>query len=486
MKLSNLKFSPFLACILGLSFPNAAYCAPKKGVRTTAAKKSENKPTVLKKEIVEKEEKAPKTIGDEKNEVKEEKKEDVKPVVEEKKEKSPIAEVKVDEKKVEIEKNEDDEKKVENRGRKEGRNENLKKEDKKEEIVEEEEKKVDEKKKENKGRSRRRKRGRDEKSKDVAIEGSWKSKRKKFNEEVKKEKDVDVKEKIVEEEENFQGISREEYFSKLSDYLGNYSGKNVQEINVEKMLSGKNLDCFKNTYKIYDKNGNPKFKKNDIQFKNQLIRRIDLREKVNLPFFRSNKEITKYLLDGIAEGKLVAYSDVFLTQKLTSATLKEQLLMPKDVETATSGDEENEQELFFDAHDVSSLEIISNWIFDKNTSDFSEDPTIIKLIIPAEKFSDTTKIQRVVCCVRYSDALNFLKNFPEASWIDDDNEAVALPIGEAFSMRLYDSNIIFLGNRDCNNGDVADRWGTKENDPSFAGRKAEEFKYKFEGSLDSI
>jgi len=327
MKLSNLKFSPFLACILGLSFPNAAsYCAPKKGVRTTAAKKSENKPTVLKKEIVEKEEKAPKTIGDEKNEVKEEKKEDVKPVVEEKKEKSPIAEVKVDEKKVEIEKNEDDEKKVENRGRKEGRNENLKKEDKKEEIVEEEEKKVDEKK-ENKGRSRRRKRGRDKKSKDVAIEGSWKSKRKKFNEEVKKEKDVDVKEKIVEEEENFQGISREEYFSKLSDYLGNYSGKNVQEINVEKMLSGKNLDCFKNTYKIYDKNGNPKFKKNDIQFKNQLIRRIDLREKVNLPFFRSNKEITKYLLDGIAEGKLVAYSDVFLTQKLTSATLKEQLLI---------------------------------------------------------------------------------------------------------------------------------------------------------------
>lgn len=144
---------------------------------------------------------------------------------------------------------------------------------------------------------------------------------------------------------------------------------------------------------------------------------------------------------------------------MTPELLREQLLMPRDVESVVESDSEPMQELLFDAHDVSVMELISNWIFDKNTSAFSEDPNLIKLIIPADKFADTTKIQRVVCYIRYADAVRFLKEISGATWIDDQNEAVELSIGEAFSMTLYNSHITSIGNRDCNNGDVKDKWG---------------------------
>ena len=493
MKLSSFKFSPFLTCLLGLSFSNKAYCAEvnkapttKQSVKTTTTKSVATAKKVVnnskKKEVIKTDKD---TTPDKKNngKVKELEKAD-KNVVLPKEEVVQAEESKKVEEKNNLTETAKQEKTStelkpglsENKEEQKKNVENLVKDDKAEKI------------------GRRRRRGRNGQKEEVAVDKKETEDKKEENKKDKRsaansQKRNRKKSFIVDDEKkdgfDKPGFSYKDYLNNITSSVNNYSGENTQHRDTIYRLSEEDLAVFKQLYQTYDDNGNPKFKKNDIQFKNQLIRRIDLREKVNLPFFRSNKEITKYFLSGITEGKLVAFFDPFLTQKMTDKLLKEQLLMPKDVE-ATAGDDDNAQELFFDAHDISALEIISNWIFDKNTSDFSEDPTIIKLIIPAEKFSDTTKIQRVVCYIRYSDALDYLKNVPEASWIDEQNEAVVLSIGEAFSMGLYDSSITFLGNRDCNNGDVVDRWGSKESDPSFASRKAEDFKYKFEGSLDSI
>lgn len=526
MKLSNFKFSPFLACLLGLSTPNEAFCAAKVRSRqnvklaekkSVTPKKVENKTDAdkdiatkdvpVKKEESKEEEK--KTVT--KDENKDVKKDEVKAPTTKTTVTSKTAKKVAERKsKVETTKKEAPVKKEEPKKEEvkieepvpaivdskpepvvEVAQQDVKDEKKSDENVSSEDKKVEEKVGRRSRRSRRdvealkkdaEKSDSETKKSDSKAQLKNRKKNKISIDEESSNSEVTSIEKVADDEE--PGISSAEYLEKISNLVKDYSGENIQRKDIFSKLSGKNLDCFKNTYKYYDENGNHKFKKNDIQFKNQLIRRIDLREKVNLPFFRSNKEITKYFLNGISEGKLVAFFDPFLTQKMTAELLKEQLLMPKDVEAA--GDDDNTQALFFDAHDISTLEIISNWIFDKNTSDFSEDPTIIKLIIPAEKFSDTTKIQRVVCYIRYADALTYLKNISDASWIDEENEAVVLSIGEAFSMGLFDSSITFLGNRDCNNGDVVDRWGSKENDLSFASRKASDFKRKFEGSLDSI
>ena len=329
----------------------------------------------------------------------------------------------------------------------------------------------------------------DSEDKKEGIKNERRRERRKRGEKIDKKVEEEVSiadEQEVEEEENFVGISSSDYLKQLNSLVEAYSGKANQIVDIRSKLSGRNLEVYNEIYKPYDVNGNQKLKKHDIQFKNQLVRRIDLKEKVNLPFFRSNKEITKFFLEGIKEGRLVAFFDPFLSQRMTPELLREQLLMPRDVEAVVESDSEPMQELLFDPHDVSVMELISNWIFDKNTSDFSEDPNLIKLIIPADKFADTTKIQRVVCFIRYADAVDFLKKSDDATWIDDQNEAVELSIGEAFSMTLFNSYITSVGNRDCNNGDVKDKWGVREGDPSYASRKAEDFKCKFEGSLDSI
>lgn len=97
--------------------------------------------------------------------------------------------------------------------------------------------------------------------------------------------------KKVEDEENFVGISSSDYFKQLNNLVDAYSGKSNQIIDVRSKLSGRNLAIYNETYKPYDVNGNQKLKKHNIQFKNQLIRRIDLKEKVNLPFLDQIKKL---------------------------------------------------------------------------------------------------------------------------------------------------------------------------------------------------
>lgn len=514
MKLFNFKSFPFFCCLLGLSVPSKVYCAPRTNKTVVRGKNTKNSSTVKKVETEKKEVTLDKkNVSPAKNAKASEnvKKEEDKKVVEQKDEKKnadskgetskkevtlDITEKKVENKKIETVKKIEDNLEVKEKNKK---NSELKEEtDRKIESKKDQ----DEEKKSKRTNGRRRRGGRAEV---VAEESNKKNddkgeKQSKAYEEkrgrraarrgraVKKE----VKKTVIEEnnddisveEENFVGISSTEYLNNLTNLLDSYTGKANVFSDIREKLSGDNLKIYDESYKPYDENGNQNLKRHDIQFKNQLIRRIDLKEKVNLPFFRANKEITKFFLEGIQNGKLDAYFDPFFSQKMTQELLREQLLIPKDIEATVDND--NVQELLFDAHDISVLELNANWIFDKNTSDFTEDPCFLKLIIPAEKFQDTTKIQRVVCYIRYVDAVNFLKSIPNASWIDEQNEAVELAIGEAFSMKLFDSVITFIGNRDCNNGDVVDKWGTREGDASYASRKAEDFKYKFEGSLDSI
>jgi hypothetical protein len=54
----------------------------------------------------------------------------------------------------------------------------------------------------------------------------------------------------------------------------------------------------------------------DIMYKVTNWRRMDLREKINQPFFSKNNEITKYLIDGFRAGLLKAYKNDSLTTEV--------------------------------------------------------------------------------------------------------------------------------------------------------------------------
>ncbi len=67
---------------------------------------------------------------------------------------------------------------------------------------------------------------------------------------------------------------------------------------------------------------------NDIMMKRTLWRRVDLKEKQNLPMFSSNNEITRYLLEAAKAGLIPAYATDSCVTELTTDQLRKKLLMP--------------------------------------------------------------------------------------------------------------------------------------------------------------
>ncbi len=69
----------------------------------------------------------------------------------------------------------------------------------------------------------------------------------------------------------------------------------------------------------------------DVMMKRSLWRRVDLKEKQNLPMFSKNNEITRYLLEATKAGLLDAYANDSCTTKLTPELLHKKLLIPNQV-----------------------------------------------------------------------------------------------------------------------------------------------------------
>ncbi len=67
---------------------------------------------------------------------------------------------------------------------------------------------------------------------------------------------------------------------------------------------------------------------NDVMMKRTLWRRVDLKEKQNLPMFSKNNEITRYLLEASKAGLLDAFVNDSCTTKLTPELLHKKLLIP--------------------------------------------------------------------------------------------------------------------------------------------------------------
>lgn len=67
---------------------------------------------------------------------------------------------------------------------------------------------------------------------------------------------------------------------------------------------------------------------NDIMMKKTLWRRIDLREKQNQSMFSKNNEISKYLMEAVKSGLLVAYENDSLKKPLTPEKFHQNLTIP--------------------------------------------------------------------------------------------------------------------------------------------------------------
>jgi len=248
---------------------------------------------------------------------------------------------------------------------------------------------------------------------------------------------------------------------------GNISGSHTSA----KTVLDEEQEDINNPYLEYNPNSVNPIPVPNILFKKRIWREIYLQERKNKPFFSRNKEITKFIIDGVKEGRLVPYKDEKLIEKMTKEEFLENLRLPQhealsahekalgfaddsgwDDKKTTTSDKKDEKakevvvEEFL-PNEITTLELVEDLIFNKVSATFIYDIQTIKLIIPAEKFP--TGLRKTVGTFRYKDLAAYFDSKPkEALWVNVKNSAANIKLTEAMELRLFDSRITKIDNPD--------------------------------------
>lgn len=206
-------------------------------------------------------------------------------------------------------------------------------------------------------------------------------------------------------------------------------------------------------------------------------RRIDLKEKANLPFFSKGSEITKHIIDGVRAGVLEPFSNDSLSRKITLEEFNKRMhrdfegggLSQEEIDagfgaaakeddgwgdggtTGTASTSQNDGwgdnqtanlQTGYDllANELYLLEIKEDWIFDSQRSRAYYDILVLTIKIPAELSPDG--IEKELASFRYRELESYFRLNPNALWFNEENTAKHMNFADAFELRLFSGRII--------------------------------------------
>ncbi len=172
-----------------------------------------------------------------------------------------------------------------------------------------------------------------------------------------------------------------------------------------------------------------KIREDDKMYQIGVWRRIDLREKYNLPLYGSGdtklngiiNQLYKAIVD---ENALEVFADAEFTQPLSIAGFQENFWLN------ATGDSIFTKQLYY-------LDFKEDFVFDKHHSDMVFDIKYIEMVMPSATNSNAG--QKSIAFIRYKDFYNHFKNHPDARWINFNNLSKSLTYDEAFEARLFRS-----------------------------------------------
>ncbi len=203
-------------------------------------------------------------------------------------------------------------------------------------------------------------------------------------------------------------------------------------------------------------------------FKKTVWRRMDLAEKQNMPFFSSNGEISKMLIEAVDEGLLRPYrSDSCINYMpdivFISNISVEQADNPfvgggfggfdsQDSEQPAEQEPEDEGPRL-DAIPPSLFSILylkEEVIFDRNRSRMLTYIKSISLALPASVGTDWNPggFEKFVAHFKYDEVVELFKNQynDKAIWYNVQNQAAHLNFADAFELRMFNAPIIKISN----------------------------------------
>lgn len=211
-----------------------------------------------------------------------------------------------------------------------------------------------------------------------------------------------------------------------------------------------------------------------------LWRRIDLKEKANLPFFSKGSEITKHIIDGVRAGVLEPFSNDSLTNKITLEEFTRRLhrdfegggLSQDEIDagfgTATeddgwgggggSGDStaknaSSSQDGWGETqvtalatgyellpNELYVLEIKEDWIFDSQRSRAYYDVLVVTIKIPAELSPEG--IEKDLASFKYKELESYFRLNPNCLWFNEENTAKHMNYADAIELRFFNGRIV--------------------------------------------
>ncbi len=199
-------------------------------------------------------------------------------------------------------------------------------------------------------------------------------------------------------------------------------------------------------------------RKEDQMFKKALWWRMDLRTKMNTPFFSQNSEITRLLIDAVKEGRIIPYSSDSLEHRLTLDEFHKRLRMPQfDLEMATPTEIESLDDWdnweYQGGTGVSGaaaeylprqlylLELKEDLIFDNRRSRMYNDINAVTIIIPGSE--NPAGLDKVLCAFSYKELVDkVFKDNPKAVWFNPQNSAFHHNFSDAFSLRMFEKTLV--------------------------------------------
>jgi len=167
-------------------------------------------------------------------------------------------------------------------------------------------------------------------------------------------------------------------------------------------------------------------------------RRIDLREKYNLPLYGSgdakNNGIMSQIYKAIVDDNAFeVFADEQFTQPLSIAEFQENFWL------AANGDSIFVKQLYY-------LDFKEDFIFDKHHSQAKFDVKYIEMVMPSA--TNANAGQKTIGFIRFKDFYNHFKDHPEAKWINFQNSSKDLTYDQVFDLRLFRAVVRKYTNQD--------------------------------------
>ncbi|WP_154853937.1 type IX secretion system ring subunit PorN/GldN [Cyclobacterium xiamenense] len=170
-------------------------------------------------------------------------------------------------------------------------------------------------------------------------------------------------------------------------------------------------------------------REDDKMYQVGVWRRIDLREKFNLPLYGTgglkSDGIMMNIYNAIVnENAFEIFADEEFTQPLSISEFQTNFL------TAENGDSTFVKDIYY-------LDFREDFVFDKHRSEVKFDVKYLELVMPSETNSGAG--QKSIAFIRFKDFYEYFDDMEKGQWLNFQNTSKHLPYSQAFDLRLFRS-----------------------------------------------